>query len=655
MDVSVIVPVFNPGPFIEQCIESLLTQTLPSDAYEVIFVDDGSTDETPQRLAELAAAHDNVIVKFEPNSGWSGRPRNVGLGVARGEFVFFCDHDDWLSPEALERMVHYARESSADVLAPKIIGHQRDAPTMVFERNVPDASFESTPLMFGLAPHKLFRRAFLERHGIRFREGRRFEDQVFVLQAYLQAQRVAVLADYECYHHVRRLDGANAAFLPAEPEDYVAKVAEVIDVIEALTEPGPLRELVLRRPFQTELTGRFARRWFVATAEDYQRDLLVAVSRLVNERFPADFDDQFGPVIRARAAAVRAADFDTARALGESAARLQARAQLSEFQWDGEAWQAQLEAEIVFDDGSPFRLTPTGGDTWQVDARLLVPGVDIRPERTAELLAARAVVEIVGQDSGVNWFVPSEMTAQLQPVDGDGQVHRLLFAGSARFDPSKLAGNRQLPVDTWRVRVRIVALGHPAVARLRGEPGLVGTPASAIVGSPAVVVTPVANATSGNLIFRVWPVTRALLAALLRRSVTAVRIEDGALQIDVRVKVAASVEGLPVRLQLRSTNHPPAHLDAVLVPTQAGGVLRAGMSPVTSRGSGPAPGGRFRLVVRSGRPVNLGAHVVVSAAGVITSAGLKPPATVVQPRRGRRRSSWRRRVSTASRRLLRRR
>ena len=263
MDVTVIVPVFNPGSFIEPCVASLVEQSLPDDRYELIFVDDGSTDATPQRLDEIAASHDNVIVRHEPNSGWSGRPRNVGLSLARGDYVFFCDHDDWLSPEALERMVGYARETGADVLAPKIIGHQRGSPTIIFERNVANATFATTPLMFGLAPHKLFRRDFLEQHGLRFREGRRFEDQVFVLEAYLLASRIAVLADYECYHHVLRSDDANAAFLAVEPDDYVRNVAEVIDVIEAGTEPGPGRDLVMRRPFELELLGRFARRWFV--------------------------------------------------------------------------------------------------------------------------------------------------------------------------------------------------------------------------------------------------------------------------------------------------------------------------------------------------------------------------------------------------------
>src|SRR3954469_22599959 len=83
-------------------VESLLGQTLAD--CELVFVDDGSTDETPARLDALAAAHPQVRVEHIENSGWPGRPRNVGLELATGEFVFFADNDDWLGREALERM-----------------------------------------------------------------------------------------------------------------------------------------------------------------------------------------------------------------------------------------------------------------------------------------------------------------------------------------------------------------------------------------------------------------------------------------------------------------------------------------------------------------------------------------------------------------------
>src|SRR5690348_3643684 len=116
LKVSVVVPVYNTGPHIEALVDSLVGQTLPQDEFEVIFADDGSTDATPARLDELAAQRPNMSVIHLPNSGWPGRPRNVGTDAARGEYVLYVDHDDWLGREALRRMTDYARENGSDIV-----------------------------------------------------------------------------------------------------------------------------------------------------------------------------------------------------------------------------------------------------------------------------------------------------------------------------------------------------------------------------------------------------------------------------------------------------------------------------------------------------------------------------------------------------------
>src|SRR5829696_10154409 len=126
--VSVIVPVYDPGPHIDDCIRSLLGQTLPREELELIFVDDGSTDGTGERLDALAAEHAHVKVEHIPNSGWPGKPRNVGIEMATGEYVFFVDNDDWIEPDALERLVAMAREDRADIVIGKVVGHGKRVP-----------------------------------------------------------------------------------------------------------------------------------------------------------------------------------------------------------------------------------------------------------------------------------------------------------------------------------------------------------------------------------------------------------------------------------------------------------------------------------------------------------------------------------------------
>lgn len=241
--VSVIVPVYNPGPYIEDCLASLLRQSLPPDEYEVIFVDDGSTDATPALLDAAAAEDPRIRVVHQENSGWAGKPRNVGIDVSRGEYVMFVDNDDHLGDEALERMYAYGVANAADVVVGKMAYKGRSVPVELFRTNRPHATVENAPLIDSLTPHKMLRRAFLDRTGLRFPEGRRrLEDHVFVTEAYLRADNVSVLSDYVCYYHVRRDDAANAGFRRFDPVGYFKNLREALDVVERYTEPGPLRD-----------------------------------------------------------------------------------------------------------------------------------------------------------------------------------------------------------------------------------------------------------------------------------------------------------------------------------------------------------------------------------------------------------------------------
>ena len=90
--VSVIIPVFNVEEYLGECLDSILGQTLRE--IEVVCVDDGSTDGSAAILDTYAAKDGRVKVLRQPNAG-AGAARNAGLAVATGEYLLFCDPDDW--------------------------------------------------------------------------------------------------------------------------------------------------------------------------------------------------------------------------------------------------------------------------------------------------------------------------------------------------------------------------------------------------------------------------------------------------------------------------------------------------------------------------------------------------------------------------------
>ena len=352
LKVSVIVPVYNPGTNIDDCIESLLGQSLPPEEYEVIFVDDGSTDETPARLDALAAEHEHVRVEHIPNSGWPGKPRNIGIEMARGEYVYFVDNDDWIGRDALQRMHKRALRDEADIVIGKVVGEGKFVARSMFKRDRRDVTLEWPPLVRLLTPHKLFRKALLDEHGIRFPEGRRrLEDHVFVMHAYFHAQGISILTGYPCYHWVMREDAENASYAELEPAGYYANVREVLDLIDEHMEPGPLRDRLRSHWYRGKMLGRVGGRNFVERDPAYKRPLYEEVRRLALERYGEEVHEYLAFNARVRSRLLRAGDYEGLEALAEFEGGLRTEATVVELEPDEEGVGLLIEARIAGDAG----------------------------------------------------------------------------------------------------------------------------------------------------------------------------------------------------------------------------------------------------------------------------------------------------------------
>ncbi|MER7465162.1 glycosyltransferase family 2 protein [Streptomyces sp. NPDC097981] len=210
--VSVVVIAYNDAVLVGEAVASALAQG-PVVA-EVIAVNDASADGTARVLDELAAVHPRLkAVHRTENSGGCGTPRNDGIALATSPYVLFLDSDDVLPPGAVEALVRAAEEHRAPVTVGACVRRElpqyHDVPWMpglytagdVIERPADRPELVRDTLCV----NKLYDRSFLDKHAIRFPDGRFiYEDFVFTARVLAAAPRIAVIGDLVYVWHVRR-------------------------------------------------------------------------------------------------------------------------------------------------------------------------------------------------------------------------------------------------------------------------------------------------------------------------------------------------------------------------------------------------------------------------------------------------------------------
>lgn len=475
--VSVVIPVYNPGRYIDDCIASLLRQSLPTTEFEAIFVDDGSTDGTGKRLERLAGDHTNVRAIRIPNSGWPGRPRNIGLEAATGRYVYFVDNDDWLGPEALERLWDMAERTDADVVVGKEVGHGKGVPRHLFRRNVDDATFHNSPLLDLLTPHKLFRRWFLETHGIRFPEGRRrLEDHVFVMKTYFAARRISILADYPCYHWVKRDDAGNATDRYADPRGYYENVREVLDIVDAYTEPGPLRDRMYAHWYRSKGLERLRGARWAHGPDAPALEVFKEVRRLAHERIAPDVVGRLPMKFRVRSRAVLAGRPDLVTAQAQLEHGLSAEVTVRSYERSAAQLAVCLSATLRDATGAPMHFRRDGDRLlWDPPGPLAAdPAItDDDLDVTNDIPRAGLALVLRQRESGVEHDVPARVERVLSD---DPSAPTLELGARAEVDLGRIAAGSPLEAGVWDLFAAVHACGWSALQRIPdvSEPAVTG-------------------------------------------------------------------------------------------------------------------------------------------------------------------------------------
>lgn len=214
--ISIIIPIYNISQYLNKCIDSVRNQTYPN--LQIILVDDGSTDESPQICDNYVVMDDRIEVIHKPNGGLVSA-RKAGLQAARGKYIGYVDGDDWIEPELYERMLNEMEASQADMVETDMfwdMGKERILKKNRISYGIHDVA-QIIPVMvcdddFNLCvlqPYvssKLFKKELLEQVQNQVDNRVRVGEDAAVTYPYvLLCKRVSIIP-YAGYHYVQRLE-----------------------------------------------------------------------------------------------------------------------------------------------------------------------------------------------------------------------------------------------------------------------------------------------------------------------------------------------------------------------------------------------------------------------------------------------------------------
>ncbi|MGN1020633.1 MAG: glycosyltransferase family 2 protein [Aristaeellaceae bacterium] len=208
MKISVIIPVYNTRSYVRACVDSILSQTLKP--WEIILVDDGSTDDSGAICDELASAHEGLVRTIHQENGGIAVARNRGLSVSTGDYLSFIDSDDYLEPDTYEHLAALAEEFDADMAVGEMLVEKLDGQRYCRMNKPLRCCWNTEEALVELNSYRtlhvsfcpaLIRRAAMG--DMRFPEVRICEDYALMYRMVAACRRVAY-SSRPLYHYVQR-------------------------------------------------------------------------------------------------------------------------------------------------------------------------------------------------------------------------------------------------------------------------------------------------------------------------------------------------------------------------------------------------------------------------------------------------------------------
>lgn len=226
LKLSVIIPVYNAREDLKECLDSVLSQTV--NDFELILVDDGSTDGSEQICDNYALVDDRIKVIHQVNGG-QAYARNVGIDIAQGEYIGFVDNDDTIAPNMFEILLNNTIIHRYDISAASFkelredgvyVSRKHDSRVMILsnEEGIYQVLLRNKLDIYVWT--KIYKKSFLNRHCIRFESGKNDEDFLFNFAAYSKANS-SIFVDSALYVYHYKKDSETRRIRKDRINDYL--------------------------------------------------------------------------------------------------------------------------------------------------------------------------------------------------------------------------------------------------------------------------------------------------------------------------------------------------------------------------------------------------------------------------------------------------
>lgn len=278
--VSIIVPFYNVEGYIRKCLDTLVNQTL--NEIEIILVNDGSKDGSAEIAKEFFEKYPNKIVYLEKENGGLSDARNYGLPYARGEYIAFLDSDDYVEKDMYKKMYELAKKENSDMVLCNFYWEypKKKKIGRMLEFNNKNEMLEKIRVE---AWNKLIKREIIEKTGIKFPKGYRYEDVEFTYKLVPYLNKVIIL-NKAFIHYIQR----EGSISNSQNE----RTREIFDVLEHVIEY--YKENKIYNQYEKELEYIYARYAFCSSFlrivkikdRKIRKKLLDETWNNVNVRFP---------------------------------------------------------------------------------------------------------------------------------------------------------------------------------------------------------------------------------------------------------------------------------------------------------------------------------------------------------------------------------